>query len=449
MAFRCSHCNYRSVKWLGRCPSCGEWDTFAEETDLAAEGKTASDSWIGGDLQPITAIDLGEIARLPTGFQEVDRLLGGGLVPGGVILFGGEPGVGKSTLLLQLAQNLSSQYGNVLYVSGEESAAQIKLRASRLGVENDHLYILSEQSLPRIVEAVERISPTVLIVDSIQAVVSDVVPGEAGSIRQLREASAELTRLTKRRRMTTFLVGHITKEGSFAGPKMIEHLVDVAIYLEGSRGEDVRILRSVKNRFGATHEVAVFQMLSLGLKEISNPSRFFLEDQEQEPRAGTVVVPVLEGSRPILVELQALVSPTGGYGVPQRRCTGLDYNRILLLLAVIERRLGIHTAGADVYLSLAGGLETRERAVDLGVVAAIVSSLRDRAIAARTTVVGEVGLSGEVRGVKRLRERVNEAAKLGYVRAIVPTKPKLPPKAKAEIVPVKDIEETMDVLALR
>jgi DNA repair protein RadA/Sms len=449
MAFRCSHCRHRSVKWLGRCPNCGEWDTFVEEAEEAAAGENSSSSWIGEDLQPITAIDLHEITCLPTGFQEVDRLLGGGLVPGGVILFGGEPGVGKSTLLLQLSQTLSSQYGNILYVSGEESAAQIKLRASRLGVESDHLYILSEQSLSRIVEAVERISPVVLIVDSIQTVVSNVVPGEAGSVRQLREASAELTRLTKRRKMATFLVGHITKEGAFAGPKMIEHLVDVAIYLEGSRGEDVRILRSVKNRFGATHEVAVFQMLSLGLKEISNPSRFFLEDQEHEPRAGTVVVPILEGSRPILVELQALVSPTGGYGVPQRRCTGLDYNRILLLLAVMEKRLGVHVGAADVYLSLAGGLETRERAVDLGVVAAVVSSLRDRVIAERTTVVGEVGLSGEVRVVKRLRERVNEAAKLGYARVVVPGKPKLPSRSKVEIVPVKSIEEAMDVLTLR
>jgi DNA repair protein RadA/Sms len=448
MPFQCKCCGHQSVNWLGRCPTCGEWDTFVEDRS-EDDRKTSSLSWIGEDLQPITTIDLADVTRLTSGFVEVDRLLGGGLVPGGVILFGGEPGIGKSTLLLQLAQRLSSQYGNVLYVSGEESAPQIKLRASRLGVESDRLYVLSEQTLSHIIAAVERISPCALIVDSVQTVVSPSVPGETGSVRQLREASAELTRLTKGRKMVTFLVGHITKEGAFAGPKTIEHLVDVAVYLEGSRGEDVRILRSVKNRFGATNEVAVFQMLPSGLKEITNPSRFFLDDQAHELRAGTVVVPILEGSRPILVELQALVSPTGGYGVPQRRCSGLDYNRVLLLLAVIERRLGIHTGGADVYLSIAGGLESREPAVDLGIIAAIVSSLRDRPVAARTAVIGEVGLSGEVRGVKKLRERVNEAGKLGYERIVAPSKPKLSTKTKVEVIPVDTVEEAMEVLVLR
>jgi len=445
--FSCGHCGYRSVKWLGRCPSCGEWDTLVEEAGEAAK-EAASSSWIGEDLQLISAIDLGEIERLQSGIAEFDRLMGGGLVPGGVILFGGEPGIGKSTLLLELAQNLAERYGNVLYVSGEESAAQIKLRASRLGVTSDRLYVLPEQSLARIVEAVERTSPSVLIVDSIQTTISQAIPGEAGSLRQLRESSAELTRLTKARKMATFLVGHITKEGAFAGPKTVEHLVDVAIYLEGSRGEDVRVLRSVKNRFGSTNEVAVFQMLPQGLKEIADPSRFFLEI-EKKPRPGTVVVPILEGTRPILIEVQALVSPTGGYGIPQRRATGLDVNRVLLLLAVIERRLGIHTGASDVYLSIAGGLEARERAVDLGVVAAVVSSLRDRPLPERTVVVGEVGLSGEVRGVKKLRERIGEAGKLGYERAIVPAGPGLPSRGKMEIVPVEAIEGAAEALRLR
>lgn len=447
MPFHCSHCGYQSVKWLGRCPNCGEWDTFAAAPTQAATEE--SPSWIGEALLPITKIDLGEVKRLDTGLGEVDRLLGGGLVPGGVVLFGGEPGVGKSTLLLQIAQEIAQRYGTVLYVSGEESAGQIKLRASRLGAESESIYVLSEQTLERIVKAVDEVRPHLLIVDSIQTVLSATVPGEAGSIRQMRETSAELTRLTKARQMATFLVGHITKGGVFAGPKTVEHLVDVAIYMEGSRGEEVRILRCVKNRFGATNEVAVFQMWASGLKAITDPSRFFLEEHQAESRPGTVVVSLMEGSRPILVELQALVSPTGGYGVPQRRCTGLDVNRLLLLLAVVERRLGIHTGSADVYLSLAGGLETRERALDLGIIAAVVSSLRNRPLPKRTVVIGEVGLSGEVRAVRKLSERVTEAGKLGYERVVVPAKGRPATRRTIEIVGVETIEEAIDALSLR
>jgi len=448
MAYSCGSCGYGSIKWLGRCPSCGEWDSFAQQASTKAEKDSAS-SWIGETLCPINEIDLGEVKRLKSGIGEVDRILGGGLIPGAVILFGGEPGIGKSTLLLQLAQSVAQENGNVLYISGEESAAQIKLRANRLGVEDKHLYVLSEQSLSRIIAAIKQVDPCVLIVDSIQATVSDGAIGEAGSVRQLRETSAELTRITKSRKMTTFLVGHITKEGTFAGPKTVEHLVDVAIYLEGHRGEDTRILRSVKNRFGGTNEVAVFQMRTDGLQEITNPSRFFLEEQQREPGAGTVIVPILEGTRPILVELQALVSPTGGYRAPQRRSTGLDYNRVAVLLAVIERRLGIHTSDADVYLSIAGGLETRERATDLGVVAAVVSSLRNRPVTGRTVIVGEVGLSGELRRVKKLRERITEAEKLGYKRVIVPAVPKPPTRKKIDVVPTQTVEQARDTLMWR
>ena len=450
MAFACADCGYRSVKWFGRCPRCGAWDSFQETADESVgkrSKKSADRSWLGEELRPISRIDLAEVTRLPSGIAEFDRLLGGGLIPGGVILFGGEPGIGKSTLLLQVADSLARRVGNVLYVSGEESEGQVKLRASRLGVDSERLFVLSEQSLSRVVEAVETVSPQALIVDSIQTVVSDAVEGEAGSVRQLREVSSELTRLTKTRRITAFLVGHITKDGAFAGPKTIEHLVDVALYLEGSRGEDVRILRSVKNRFGATNEVAVFRMEEGGMREIANPSSFFLEGHRGEPRPGSVVMPVLEGSRPILVELQALVAPTGGYGVPQRRCTGLDINRVLLLLAVIEKRLAVHIGAADVYLSVAGGLEARERASDLAAVAAIISSLRDRAVPTGTAVVGEVGLSGEVRAVRRIGERIREAAKLGYTRIIVPASV-APLVEGVEIVPVASIEEALSELEL-
>ncbi len=452
MAFACSSCGYRSVKWFGRCPSCGAWDSFAE----TAEGGTSpreTGSWLGEELRPITQIDLADVKRIPSGSDELDRLLGGGLIPGGVILFGGEPGIGKSTLLLQVAQTLAQAVGNVLYVSGEESESQVKLRASRVGVEHERLYVLSEQSLERIAAAVEKLSPCALIVDSIQTVVSGSIEGEAGSLRQLREASSELIRLTKSRRLVTFLVGHITKDGAFAGPKSVEHLVDVALYLEGSRGEDLRFLRSVKNRFGATDEAAVFRMTAEGMKEILNPSQFFLEGHRGEPRPGSVVVPILEGTRPILVELQALVSPTGGYGVPQRRCTGLDINRVLLLLAVIEKQLAVHIGGADVYLSVAGGLEARERASDLAAVAAIVSSLRNRAIDPKTVVVGEVGLSGEVRAVRRVAERVREAEKMGYERIVVPrvgapSAGSASARGAIDVVPAESIERALEEIGL-
>ena len=447
MPFLCSECGYRSIKWFGRCPSCGAWESFSEDRSSEDESVEAV-SWLGEELRSIDCVGLDEIPRLPTGMDEFDRLLGGGLIPGGVILFGGEPGIGKSTLLLQIAELIARSRGNVLYVSGEESEGQVKLRASRIGVENERLYVLSEQSLSRIQAAVERLSPVVLIVDSIQTTVNERVAGEAGSLRQLREASSELIRTAKSRRMATFLVGHITKDGAFAGPKSVEHLVDAAIYLEGSRGEDIRILRSVKNRFGATNEVVVFRMTAEGLTEIDDPSRFFLEGMEKEPTPGTTIVPILEGTRPILVEMQALVLPTGGYGVPQRRCTGLDVNRVLLLLAVLEKHAGIQVSGADVYLSLAGGLETRERGTDMGVLASICSSLRNRPLPARTAMVGEVGLSGEVRAVRRLGERVREAEKMGMERVIVPGGSELPRGHAIDVIGVERVGEALEKIGL-
>jgi DNA repair protein RadA/Sms len=445
MAFVCEQCGHRSVKWFGRCPDCGQWDSLKEARG-EADTSTPERSWLGEELRPISQIDLANVHRLPSGISEVDRLLGGGLIPGAVVLFGGEPGIGKSTLLLQMAESLARGAGRILYVSGEESEGQVKLRATRIGADSERLFVLSEQSLHRIQAAVEQVDPLVLIVDSIQTTADERVAGEAGSVKQLREVSSSLIQLTKARGMTTFLVGHITKEGSFAGPKTVEHLVDVAIYLEGSRTEDVRMLRSVKNRFGATDEVAVFQMTAKGLVEIEDPSRFFLGDSDRPKHAGSVYVPVLEGTRPILVELQALVSPTGGYGVPQRRCTGLDVNRVLLMLAVMEKHLDVHIGGADVYLSLAGGLDVRERGTDLGVIAAVLSSLRNRALSQRTAVVGEVGLSGEVRPVRRLRERMAEASKLGIERMIVPKGARASKRDGIEVVSVERVSEAIEGL---
>ena len=445
MAFVCEQCGNRSVKWFGRCPGCGQWDSLTEiRSDNAAVA--ADTTWLGEELRSISEIDLKNVQRLPSGLSEVDRLLGGGLIPGGVVLFGGEPGIGKSTLLLQIAESLARGAGKVLYVSGEESEGQVKLRATRIGANSERLFVLSEQSLHRIMAAVEQVEPLVLIIDSIQTTADERVAGEAGSVKQLREVCSALIQLTKAKGMTTFLVGHITKEGSFAGPKTVEHLVDVAIYLEGSRTEDVRMLRSVKNRFGATNEVAVFQMTAGGLMEIEDPSRFFLGDSDRPKQPGSVYVPVLEGTRPILIEMQALVSPTGGYGVPQRRCTGLDVNRVLLMLAVMEKHLEVHIGSADVYMSLAGGLDVRERGTDLGIIAAVLSSFRNRALSDRTAVVGEVGLSGEIRPVRRLKERMAEAEKLGIQRMIVPKTSRMAKPGGLEIVAVERVSEAIKAL---
>ena len=448
MAFACSECGHRSIKWYGRCPSCGAWDTLTEAENARKQTGSPNRPWLGEPVRTLDQIDLASVERRLSGIGEVDRILGGGLVPGSVILFGGEPGIGKSTLLLQVARAIASDGLNVLFVSGEESESQVKLRATRLGIEGERLYLLSEQAMDRIEAAVESVQPTVMIVDSIQTMRAVDGEGADGGVRQLRDACVALIRLAKSRQMTTFLVGHVTKEGGFAGPKTIEHLVDVAVYLEGSRTDEFRILRSVKNRFGPTHEAAVFQMTSRGLAEVQDPSSLFLGAHRGEPPPGAVVVPILEGTRPILVELQALVSPTGGYGVPQRRCTGVDVNRVMLLLAVVEKRMSVQIGGADVYVSVAGGLDIRERATDLGIVSAIVSSLRNRPIDQRTAVIGEVGLSGETRSVRRLVERISEAKKLGYERIIVPSGKKSVHVEGVDVSPVETINEAMECLGL-
>jgi len=440
MPYRCRECGYRSPKWLGRCPQCGRWETFEEAVEEAS-------AVAGGGAPPRTLPEVPSVAgeRLATGMPEVDRVLGG-LIPGAVVLFGGEPGVGKSTLLLQLASRLSSRYGKVLYVSGEEAAAQIKLRAERLGLAAPTLYVQAEQELLAIVRAVEEVEPTVLVVDSLQTVLARPDGGEIGSLVQVREAAAHLARLAKGLGMVTFLVSHITKGGEFAGPKTVEHLVDAAVQLEGVREGDLRLLRCVKNRFGSTAEVAVLQMGASGLTEVANPSLFFVS-QDRAPKPGAAIVPVLEGSRTLLVEIQALVAPGGGYGPPQRRTAGLDLNRASVLLAVIEKYLGVHVRAMDVYLAVAGGLEVREPAADLGVCAAILGSLRNRVIPSDTVVLGEVGLSGDIRPVRKGPERLQEVAKLGFARAVVPKGP-LPKRLSLEMVQSQTLEEAIEALGL-
>ncbi|MGY4706172.1 DNA repair protein RadA [Candidatus Bipolaricaulota sp. J31] len=444
MAYACRQCGYRSVKWLGRCPSCGAWDSFEEISQEPKKGAEPA-SWLGETPRPLPRVPSAPLKRLPTGFPEVDRLLGGGLIPGAVILFGGEPGVGKSTLLLQIAANLARDHGPVLYVSGEESAPQVKLRAERLGIAEERLYLFAEQSLPRIGAAVETLSPLALVVDSLQTVLARADGGEIGGIQQVREAAAEIARLAKLRGMASFLVSHITKGGGFAGPKTVEHIVDVAIYLEGLRETDLRILRSVKNRFGSTNEVAVFRMGERGMEEVSNPSLFFLS-RDKTPKPGSAIVPVLEGTRTMLVEVQALVSPTK-YGPPQRRTPGLDYNRVLVLLAVLERYLGVHIGMSDVYLAVAGGFEVREPALDLGIAAAVLSSLYNKPIPPDSVVLGEIGLSGEIRPVRRAQERLKEVEKLGFKRAVLPHQ-EIEGGIGLELVRVKTVDEAVEALGL-
>jgi len=450
--YRCRECGYQSLKWLGRCPQCGTWESLES---YQAPPETSRRSFSGATLASPKAQSLAEISgeesrRWPTGFSEFDRVLGGGVVAGSLILIGGEPGIGKSTLLLQIAQQLAStsrEGAPILYVSGEEASGQIKLRADRMGIPSaKNLLVLSEQALSIIEGQILGTLPAAVIVDSIQTMFPEGAKEGWGTTQQVGQATFILNQIAKSQKIPIFLIGHITKTGGFAGPKAIEHMVDVALYLEGGRDGDVRILRAVKNRFGSTDEVGVFQMKPQGLEEISNPSQFFT-DRNREPKAGAVIVPSVEGTRPILVEIQALVASTRS-GYPQRRATGLDFNRMALLIAVLEKRLDVHIGSDDVYLNVAGGMTLKETATDLGVAAAIVSSFKYRPIDVDTIVVGEVGLSGEVRRVKKLRERLIEAAKLGYTRAIVPKDENLGKIDLTDLIQVKDVQEAMEALGL-
>lgn len=437
--YRCRDCGYASLKWLGRCPQCGQWDTFTEFS-----GKKSSSQ---STPQALGEIPLEETQRRPTQIAELDRVIGGGLIPGSVVLVGGEPGIGKSTLLLQIAAQLARDAPSpVLYISGEESPGQIKLRAERLAIRNTNkLLIVHEQNLSAIRDHVLQTKASAVIIDSIQTVFPEGESVGLGTAYQVGQATFELSQLARAQKIPIFLIGHITKSGDFAGPKAIEHMVDIALYLEGGRESDVRIVRAVKNRFGSTEEIGVFQMTESGLVEIANPSKFFTERLGPVP-PGSVIVPTLEGTRPILVEIQALVAFTRS-NYPQRRATGLDLNRVVLLLAVIEKHLGAQISGEDIYVNVAGGLTLRETAVDLGIAAAIVSSFKEKPIDGQTVVVGELGLSGEVRRVKKLRERLAEAVKLGYGRAVVPAGERFD-KMEIEICAVHTIREAMEALRI-
>ncbi|MFN3479068.1 MAG: DNA repair protein RadA [Thermodesulfovibrionales bacterium] len=411
--YQCQACGYISAKWLGKCPDCGGWNTMVEEMKIVSVRGLIKKAM----PQPLSSITAGNEKRTTTGIREFDRVLGGGVVEGSVVLVGGDPGIGKSTLLIQAASNLRTK-GNVLYVSGEESPEQIKLRASRLQINSDDILLLPETNLEGIINAITDLNPSVVIIDSIQTIFTEEIPSAPGSVGQVRECAARLASFAKKTSTPLFIIGHVTKDGAIAGPRVLEHIVDTVLYFEGDRGHSYRILRTVKNRFGSTNEIGVFEMTEAGLIEINNPSGLFLSERPSDA-TGSVVVSSIEGTRPILVELQALVSPTT-FGMPRRTCMGVDFNRVNLLIAVLEKVGGLHLGGMDVFVNVVGGLKIVEPAVDLGIVAAITSSFREIPFDPETVVFGEIGLSGEIRGVSQLDARLREAEKVGFKRVIMP-----------------------------
>lgn len=446
--FVCQSCGYQAPKWLGRCPGCQEWNTFVEERLI--EEKIPERDLLGLEAEavpmPITEIMGEERGRLQTGFGEFDRVLGGGIVFGSVVLVGGDPGIGKSTLLLQVMNCLALKEKKVLYVSGEESLQQTKMRAERLGISSDQLFVVSETSLEKILQDIQTLSPSTVVVDSIQTIYSSDLPSMPGSITQVRETSSRLLYLAKHLSIPIFLVGHVTKEGFIAGPKVLEHMVDTVLYIEGEANHSFRILRAVKNRFGSTNEIGVFEMKDSGLVEVVSPSEFFLSERTQST-SGSVVMASMEGSRPILVELQALVVPTH-FGVPRRTAQGVDANRVSLLVAVMEKRLGIHLLNQDIFLNIAGGMKVEEPGADLGVIASIASSFKNQLIEPDILVFGEVGLGGEVRGISQSEVRVKEASRLGFRRCLLPNQnqEKIKRVKGIELIGVRTIQEMMAVL---
>jgi DNA repair protein RadA/Sms len=455
IVFVCQSCGAQAPKWMGRCQDCGEWNTLVEERVAAEPAKAAAGagadsryglSATGNAARLFAEVDSVAAERITTGISEFDRVLGGGIVPGSLVLLGGEPGIGKSTLLLQAAAHFARSVGPVLYASGEESEHQIKSRGERLGISDAPLYLLAETCLERILEQIASLKPALLIVDSIQTVFSLKLQSAPGSIGQVREAATQLLFASKGQNVPTFLVGHVTKDGSLAGPKVLEHVVDTVLYFEGEKHHSHRVIRAVKNRFGAVSEMGVFEMTGKGLKGVPNPSALFLAERPQNV-AGSAVLCCMEGSRPLLVEVQALVS-TSSYGNAKRMASGIDQNRLSLLLAVLEKRAGLNLLGEDVFINVAGGMTVDEPAADLAVVAAVASSLRNRPIRPGTAVFGEVGLAGEVRGAPQAALRLREAAQMGFTRVIVPegnvARDEAPPGC--ELVPVRNVGEALDQL---
>ncbi|MDD4169392.1 MAG: DNA repair protein RadA [Desulfotomaculaceae bacterium] len=440
--FSCQECGHQSTSWLGRCPGCGAWNSLVEE--LISRPTAGRDPIVGEEPPcPVTDVPALEEDRLPTGIDEMDRVLGGGVVPGSLILVGGDPGIGKSTLLLQVAYRFSKQY-KVLYVSGEESLRQIRIRADRLGALSARLLLVSETDVTVIERHLRTVAPPIAIIDSIQTVFSSEVGSAPGSVAQVRECAAQFMRLVKTSGISVFLVGHVTKEGMLAGPRVLEHMVDTVLYLEGDRHQSFRILRGVKNRFGSTNEIGIFDMQGRGLVEVTNPSVIFLNQHPHGAVPGAAVAACLEGSRPLLVEIQALVSPAG-YGVPRRMTAGVDHNRVALIIAVLEKKVGLNVGSCDIYVNAVGGVKLDEPAVDLGIALALVSSFRNAPVDSGLAVAGEVGLTGELRPVPGAAKRVNEAFKLGFSRFLLSSGNTLPTSAESEVLQAGTLVEALEM----
>ena len=446
-AFICQECGYQSARWLGKCPTCGKWNSLIEErldTDISPREERRLST---AKPSPIGSIKSQPEGRFLTGISEFDHVLGGGVVAGSLVLLAGSPGIGKSTLLLQVAGSLAVSGKKCLYISGEESLEQVKLRAERLRIDSPELIIFSETSIREIINQIKEIEPKFVIIDSIQTVYSDDFSGSPGSVGQVKQCAEELLYLAKSKRIPVFISGQITKEGAIAGPKVLEHIVDTVLYFEGSSDHSYRILRVEKNRYGTTSEISIFEMKSEGLQQVLNPSQIFLEGRI--PTAGTVVVAPLEGTRPLLVELQALVT-RANFNLPRRQVSGLDYNRILLLVAVLEKNFNLHLESCDIFLNIAGGVKIYEPACDLGVIAAIYSGVKNRPIGEKVVVIGEVGLAGEVRGVTLIEKRVSEAEKMGFETCILPSHnlKEFHKKRKIDLVGVSSVKEAIEKLHL-
>ncbi|MBD5508160.1 MAG: DNA repair protein RadA [Lachnospiraceae bacterium] len=446
--FFCQNCGYESSKWLGQCPGCREWNTMVEEKVSGKSGSVRGNAAGRKDAEPVSLgeVDLSEKARMTTHMAELDRVLGGGIVPGSLTLVGGDPGIGKSTLLLQVCRHMAADGHKLLYISGEESLQQIKLRANRIGDFSENLLLLCETSLETVEQTIRKQMPAVAVIDSIQTMYHEEISSAPGSISQVRESTNVLMQLAKGLGVSIFIVGHVTKEGTVAGPRVLEHMVDTVLYFEGDRHASYRILRGVKNRFGSTNEIGVFEMKEEGLSEVKNASEFMLSGKP-EGASGSVVSCSMEGTRPILLEIQALVCHSN-FGIPRRQAIGMDFNRLNLLMAVLEKRLNLQMSDCDAYVNLAGGMRIVEPAIDLGVAMAVASSFKNRVIDDKTIVFGEIGLSGEVRGVSMAAQRVAEAAKLGFTTCILPkvNVGQIKPPAGMQVIGVGSVRDAIDLI---